>query len=117
MSRKKNENEENKIPHFPTLAEIYSRSKIDIESYYKNCFLIAYKTSNNQDVIDRLPFWQFNNMVAFLEEFLTEENGGKKKEKEEENNPMSYAKDMIGSAMKNAKGMMGSVGMPKLPKH
>lgn len=75
--------------------------------------MLSYKTSNNQEIINKLPYYQFANMLVFLEEILDIENGKHKKTDEDNNQQES-----VESLMRNARNLMGK--MPnmnlKLPK-
>lgn len=106
--------ENENLSHFPTSIEIYKASKVNQEDYYESCALIAYKTSNNQNIIDSWPFWQFNNFLTFLNRILEKENGGEKNG-ENPDDPSSQANKNMQGMMSNAKNMMkGST--PKVPK-
>lgn len=101
------------LSHFPTIQEIYNASKVNQEDYYESCALISYKTSNNQNVIDSWPFWQFNNFLTFLNRILEKENGGEKGENSED--PTNQANKNMQGMMGNAKNMMKGAS-PKVPK-
>lgn len=94
--------------HFPTLSDLYALSKIDIETYEKSCVLLEYKTGTNQEVLDNLPFYRFNNKMIFLNQIIEEE-------KKTENGESTPNQDDV---MNNAKNMMHSIKMPniKIPK-
>lgn len=105
--------------HFPTLKDIYHLSKIDIKEYEKACVLLEYKTGTNQNVLDKLEFYRFNNKMIFLNEILEEENKQNNNGNEsDENNPMTNAKSMANNMMKNAKSSMKMPSLPsiKMPK-
>jgi hypothetical protein len=66
--------------------------------------LISYKTSNNQSEIEKMPYYVFNNFVAFLNEIIEEENGDNKN-----SNQTTEASEHIASAQKNFKTQMSSM--------
>lgn len=104
------------LPHYPSLQDIYIRSKIKIEDYYKCCFSISYKSSNNQHIIDELPFWQFNNMAAYLDEIMKKESGKEESNQNDQGDMYKNAQSMISGTMQSAKSMMKmpSFKMPKM---
>lgn len=92
---------------------IYSQSAIDLNSYYKTCTLIAYKTSNNQEQLDKMPYYIFNNFTLYLNEIVEEENkksGGDNAG----NDMMGNANKMMQGHMSSAKSMMSGFSKPKL---
>lgn len=105
--------------HFPTLIDIYKLSKIDIKEYEKACVLLEYKTGTNQNVLDKLEFYRFNNKMIFLNEILEEENKQNNNgESDENSNPISNTKTMADNMMRNAKSSMKMPSIPsiKVPK-
>lgn len=92
--------------HFPTIDELYSKSKIDIEEYYRNCCIISYKTANSQYDCEKMEYWKFNNLLTFLNEILTTETGGDNKQEDHQQGMENYkqqAKAQQRQAMANAK--------------
>ncbi len=90
---------------------IYSQSIIDLNSFYKTCTLIAYKTSNNQEQLDKMPYYIFNNFTTYLNEIVEEEN--KKSGGDGDNDMMGNANKMMSSQMASAKSMMSGFSKPK----
>lgn len=91
------------------LTYIYGQSKIDIQHYHKTCVLISYKTSNNQDNVDSMPFYMFNNFITFLNEIVEEENkneSGGETGKDMMDNASGMMKQNISSASTSFKNNM-----------
>lgn len=116
------DNIENPKPEIPDFfIKLYKESKISLEDYERACMVITYKTSDNQDVIDRMPFYRFNNRLIILGEMLESESGKKNDgdgSSEEQNSPQNQFKETMG----NAKSMMKGLKPPsfnnfKLPKY
>lgn len=105
---------EENLNHFPTVQEIYNACKVNLEDFGESCALIAYKTSNNQEVVNSWPFWQFNNFLTYLNRILEKENGGEKNGENQEN-PTSNAHKSMQDMMGSAKSMMKGIS-PKAPK-
>lgn len=83
------------------LIGIYLRSKIDLNDYQESCAFISTETSNNQDSINKMPFWVFNNYLVHLKKIIEEKNktnnGGGEDTKEQYSNMMSQSKNMYRS--------------------
>ena len=67
--------------NFPTIQDFYKMSRIpDLHKFYENCMLMSIKSSNNQNIIDELPFWKFIILSKGLDKYLEAEakqNGAK----------------------------------------
>lgn len=102
--------------HFPTIYDLYPKSKIDIDEFYRNCLIISYKTSNSQLECENMAYWKFNNLLVFLDEVLTQEAGEQPADAENQQGTkfQQQAKIQQRQAMNNAKSMMGKA--PKIPK-
>lgn len=102
----------NHIPQLFLNEYIIKQSVIDIPEYYKSCVILSYKTANSQHDIDNMPYWVFNNFIAFLNEILEEEGKGQ--------NDGSSANDQYQQMMNQSKQMMnqfkGSTSIPKFKK-
>jgi len=102
--------------HFPTITDLYQRSKINLEEFYESCVLISYKTSNTQTEIEKMPFWKVNNIIIGLEKIIKSENGDSKENnnnnQNEENPYMKQAQQMFNQA----KSSLPKSGTPKVPK-
>lgn len=114
------DNIENPKPEIPDFfIKLYKESKISLEDYERACMVITYKTSDNQDVIDRMPFYRFNNRLIILGEMLESESGDKKNDgSDSDESPQNQFKKTMG----NAKSMMKGLKPPsfnnfKLPKY
>ncbi len=93
---------------------IYGQSIIDLNSFYKTCTLIAYKTSNNQQQLDSMPYYIFNNFTSYLNEIVEEENKKQGGDDSSGGNMMQNANKMMSNQMTSAKSMMGGFKTPKL---
>lgn len=102
---------------FPTLVDIYKLSKIDIAEYERACTLLEYKTGTNQDILDKLAFYRFNNKMIFLNEIIEQENKNNGAENQDENSP-NNPKSMADNMMRQAKSNMKIPTLPsmKIPK-
>lgn len=114
------DNIENPKPEIPDFfIKLYKESKISLEDYERACMILTYKTSDNQDVIDRMPFYRFNNRLIILGEMLESESGDKKNDgSDSDESPVNQFKETMG----NAKSMMKGLKPPsfnnfKLPKY
>lgn len=114
------DNIENPKPEIPDFfIKLYKESKISLEDYERACMVITYKTSDNQDVIDRMPFYRFNNRLIILGEMIESESGDKKNDgSDSDESPQNQFKETMG----NAKSMMKGLKPPsfnnfKLPKY
>ena len=92
---------------------VYSQSIIDLNSFYKTCTLIAYKTSNNQEQLDKMPYYIFNNFTTFLNEIVEEENKKQGGEEGAGSDMMGNANKMMQGHMNSAKSMMSGFSKPK----
>ena len=98
---------------FPSLFDIYKRSVINVPEFYKNCFFLSYKTANSQEVINKLPYYQYANMLAYLDEIIAIENG-KKPGENSNDDPMNTAREMQEDMMGRAKSMTRGFTPPKM---
>lgn len=81
-----------------------------MDDYYRTSTIISYKTSNNQEIIDNMPYYVFNNFMVYLNEIIEKENGGKSGDEE------THASEQMAASMQKAKSMMPSgIKSPKLP--
>ena len=100
------------ISYYLLLRFIYAQSIIDLPNYYKTCTLISYKTSNNQEQLDKMPFYIFNNFTIYLNEIVEEENKGQKGNNDADG-VMGNANKMMQGHMSSAKSMMSGMKLPK----
>ena len=57
--------------NFPTIQDFYKMSRIpDLHKFYENCMLMSIKSSNNQNIIDELPFWKFIILSKGLDKYI-----------------------------------------------
>lgn len=92
---------------------IYNNSRISVSEFYKACCMISYKTSNNQQAIEKMPFYVFNNFNVYLHEILEAENkgsGGEQGTAEDQYNRMQS------QAKSNMKSMQSGFKMPSAGK-
>lgn len=88
------------------IEHIYKNSKIDLELHGKTCALISMESSNNQESIDKMEYWYYNNYVNYFYEHL---NKGKTNENPENQN------EEFTNQMESAKNMYKNSGL-KMPK-
>ncbi len=96
---------------FPTLAEIYKKSKIEWDEYMDECIILSVRTSNHQEVIENMEFYKFRSLIKSLNKYIEAEN----KANNGETNSEELTKQ-TGDLMKNAKSTMGNFKTPALPK-
>lgn len=85
---------------------IYRQSIVNLEDLSKMLALISYKTSNNQEILERMPFWRFNNLSIALNEIIEEENKGNNGEGHDNSNfqkTFASQQKSFGSMMSQAK--------------
>lgn len=105
-----------KIPkNFPNLNDFYKMSIIkNLDEFYENCMLMSIKSSNNQDIIDKLPFFKYVKLQKALDKYLEAEakqNGANTGNENEE------AKNQMEGFKQNTSGMMNQMKSNfKLPK-
>jgi len=88
-------------------------SIIGQEEYYEISALISYKSSNNQAIINEMPFYVFNNYQVFLTKLMKRE--ANEDENKDGNNPQEMMQNTMGQAMNQTKSMFKQ-SMPKMPK-
>ena len=78
----------------------------DIDIFYENCMLMSIKSSTNQEIIDRLPFWKYVKLQKSLNKYMEAEA------KQNGANSSSGNEDMqnhMDSMKQNTSGMMNSM--------
>jgi hypothetical protein len=85
---------------------IYKQSIVNQDDYYKTCTLISFKTANNQDIIDKMPFYVFNNFMIYLKDIMEEENNSNGGGNNTADGLKSDASKQLGSTMGKAKAML-----------
>ena len=98
-------------PQIKLFEYIYLNSIIGQEEYYEISTLISYKTSNNQEIINRMPFYVFNNFQVFLTKLMEKEANGNG----EGNNTQETMQNTMGQTMGQTKSMFKQ-SMPKMPR-
>lgn len=87
----------------------------DLDGFYENCTLMSIKTSNNQDIIDKLPFWKYIKLQKGLGKYLDAEakqNGSNTDSGNEDvKNQMENMKSSTSGMMNQ---MKSSMKMPKM---
>ena len=94
------------------MQDFYKMSKINTENHYETCMLMSIKTSNNQEIIDRMEYNKFLILAKNLNKYIEAENnanGGEGGQKEEINNEMDSMKAKSQSMMS---GMKNNFKMP-----
>lgn len=86
----------------------------NLDEFYENCMLMSIKSSNNQDIIDKLPFFKYVKLQKALDKYLEAEakqNGANTGNENEE------AKNQMEGFKQNTSGMMNQMKSNfKLPK-
>lgn len=87
----------------------------DLDGFYENCALMSIKTSNNQEIIDKLPFWKYTKLQKGLNKYLEAEA---KQNGDNSTSPNDEAKNQMESMKASSSTMMNqmksSMKMPKL---
>lgn len=101
--------------NFPTLNDFYKFSIIkDLDSFYENCMLMAIKSSNNQQTIKKLPFFEYVKLQKALQKYIESENKQNGANNGNENDEM---KNHMNNMSQNTSGMMNQMKSNfKLPK-
>lgn len=102
-------------PCFPNIIEIYEKSIVDWNDLWEAMTVISVKTSNNLKIINKLPYYEFVTLSKYLNKYIESENkqsGDNTSAEEQQNNMMEQSSKMMG----NAKNMLKSGNMPKMPK-
>lgn len=104
---------------FPNIIEIYQKSIVDWDDLYQSITVMVCKTSDNTEVINRLPFNLFSIKIQYLNKYIEAENkqanGG-----DGENDP----NEVFQNTQQQAKSMMrnsntfkpGNTKLPKISK-
>lgn len=102
-------------PKIKLFEFIYKQSIVGQEAYYKTCMFAAYKTSNNQDILERMPYFVFNNSSIFLNEFIDIENKGEGGDGASgaAEDMQATAKNTMNETMGSTKSMMRGMKLPK----
>ena len=96
---------------FPTLQEIYKKSKVNWEEFMDECIILSIKTSNSQSEIDNMEFYKFRSLIRSLNKYIEAE-----RKQENGENPENDLSKKSSEMMSNAKNMVGSFKAPKAPK-
>lgn len=101
-------------PCFPNIIEIYKKSIVDWNDLWEAMTVISVKTSNNLKIINKLPYYEFVTLSKYLNKYIEAENkqGGTENAEDQQNSVMNQSNKMMG----NAKNMLKSGNMPKMPK-
>lgn len=102
-------------PVFPTISEIYKKSIVDWNDLWEAMTVINVRTSNNLKIINKLPYYEFVTLSKYLNKYIESENktpGDNTSSEEQQNNMMDQSNKMMG----NAKNMLKSGNLPKMPK-
>lgn len=83
----------------------------DLDGFYEGCFTMSLKTSNNQNVIDNLPFNTYLKLQKALNKFIENENKQNGGEPDEMNNHMKQYQEHSAGIMNQ---MKASMKLPKL---
>ena len=93
--------------NFLTLNDFYKVSIIpDLNIFYDNCLLLSIKSSNNQEIIDKMPFWKFIKLQKSLSKYIEAErnqNGNNSNENDEFKNNMAGMQQSTSSMMNQMK--------------
>lgn len=91
-------------------------SKLDSDSFLETCMLMSIKTSNNQEIIDRMEYNKFIKLAKNLNKYIEAENkanGSEGTGHEEANKQMDSIKSQSASTMS---GMKNNFKMPSMAK-
>lgn len=88
---------------------LYQNSKIDLSKIYDDFIVMSVKTSNNQDIIDKMPYWKFINLTKKLGKYIESEN-------KTNNGSGGGAEEQTNKLMSNAKSSLPKTKLPKTPK-
>lgn len=75
----------------------------NLKDFYDGCLMMSIKTSNNQEIIDRMPFHRYLNLSESLNKYIEMEN---KANGSGEGNP---AEDQMNQVKANSEEMMNKV--------
>lgn len=103
---------ENPPMQFPTLLDFYKMSIVNLENHYDTCLMMSVKTSNNQEVLDRMPFNKFAKLVKSLQKYIEAENKANSGESHKE-----YTEETMNNMRQTTSGMMSQMKKPsfKMP--
>lgn len=87
-----NINLEDYFKGYKFLEFIYFNSKIDLDQYYETCVLISMHSSNSQSVINKMPYYVFNNWMIYYNKIIERQNGDSGQEEEKVNKIQQDAK-------------------------
>lgn len=87
----------------------------NLNSFYEGCLFMSIKTSNNQEIIDRMPFNRYLKLTEALNKYVEMENKANNGEStgNETQNQMDEVKASSEDMMNKART---SFKMPSLPK-
>lgn len=84
--------------------------------------LVSYKTSNDQEACENMPYWKFSNLTGHINDIMEQENGkggdGSKDAYDQAESMKSGAMKNVSSTMKGATSSIPKMSTPKfnLPK-
>jgi hypothetical protein len=113
-TKKTNQNFSDKYKNFDLFSVIYYQSILNRDDYDKTCAWISFKTCNNQQIIDNMPYYVFNNYMVHLNEIIEKENAGNGSS--DSDSMQNNAQKQFSSSMRNAKSMMPNISGNLKPK-
>lgn len=93
-----------KNPEFPSITEIYTKSIVDWDELYESMTVMECKTSNNFEIINRLPFYTFRIKAKYLNKYIEAEN--KNANGGDAENPQETANSAFENNQRQAKSML-----------
>lgn len=79
-----------------------------MNSYYETCALISSKSSNNQNIIDNLEYYVFNNLMVYFTKIQEKEAGTGEGSNTTIDKQKNQASQQFSSSMRSAKQSMKS---------
>ena len=93
------------FPNSDVISFIYNQSKVDLNNFYETCALISSKSSNNQEVVENMEYYVFNNYMVYFTKIIEAENGDKNGNASAES-AHKNASSQFSSSMRSAKSSM-----------
>lgn len=99
-------------PRIELFEFIYKQSIVSQHDYYQACSFASFKTSNNQNILETLPYYVFNNNMIFLNEFIESENSSNGGKDSDADSMQNTAKNTMKETMGSTKNMMSGIKLP-----
>lgn len=92
--------------NFPTIQQFYDLSRItDLDGFYESCLMMTIETSNNQEIINRMPFNKYLRLQKALSKYIEAKNKAESGQvnNEQMNNQMESFRQQSASMMSQMK--------------